>query len=86
MMYSYPKMSKKLLEQINLLEITLGRVEARQKLCRAIGKSDQTLLRWLREGFPEAHDAYSLALACGLNEQDALAVARECVPDVAKAS
>lgn len=79
-------MSKRLLEEISLLEIKLGRVEARQRLCQAIGKSDQTLLRWLRDGFPEAHDAYSLALACGLNEQDALAVARECVPDVAKVS
>lgn len=47
------------------------------QLCIAIEKSENTLNRWLRDGVPTAQDAYKLALACGLKENEALRLARE---------
>lgn len=52
----------------------------RALLCVAIGKSEATLGRWLKAGIPTAHDAYTLAKACGKSEEDALAFAREECP------
>lgn len=47
------------------------------RLCEAVGKSENTLNRWLKDGVPDAHDAFKLALACGIEEKEALRIARE---------
>lgn len=75
-------MSKKLLEQIRLLEMERG-MEGRAALCAAVGKSERTLLRWLKVGVPTAHDAYRLALACRCTPEEARALASECFPEEA---
>jgi len=47
------------------------------QLCVAVGKSENTFNRWLKEGIPTAYDAFKIALACGLEEPEALRLARE---------
>lgn len=50
------------------------------ELCQAIDRSEQTLNRWLKDGVPNAHEAYKLALACGCSEEEALKIAKEECP------
>lgn len=60
-----------------------GRV-GKAQLCDAVGKSELTLDRWRKNGVPDAHDAFKLALACGCEEQEALRLAREeALPELA---
>jgi hypothetical protein len=73
-------MSNRLKERIERMEKELGRVQARTKLCQAIGKSERTLLSWLQKGVPTANDAVTLALASGCTEGEAWDLARECFP------
>lgn len=47
------------------------------QLCKAVKKSEITFDRWMKNGIPDAHDAFKLALACGCEEQEALRLARE---------
>lgn len=54
-------------------------------LALAVDRDAQTIYRWLQnEKVPSAHEAYQLALTCGLSEEEALELAKECFP-VAKA-
>lgn len=53
-------------------------------LCVEMDRTSQTILRWLRVGFPSAHDAYKLAVAAGCTEEEALDLANECFPQEAK--
>ena len=52
----------------------------RTKLMDAIGgKSERTLLRWMKQGVPSPEQAFKLARACGCSEKEALALAeQEC--------
>jgi hypothetical protein len=60
-----------------------GRV-GKAQLCETVGKSERTLDRWLENRIPDAHDAFKLALACGLEEHEALRLAREeALPEAA---
>lgn len=47
------------------------------QLCMAVGKSENTLNRWLRTGFPTPQDAFNLLLAIGMKKHEALRLARE---------
>jgi len=66
-----------------LLQRIHERIEAggpveRARLCGAIGRSERTLLRWLKDGIPTTHDAVTLAKAVGVeSDEEALALARE---------
>jgi hypothetical protein len=53
-------------------------------LCRAIGRSERTLDRWLKNGVPTAHDVYKLAVTCGCSDEEALEISRECFPEAAR--
>lgn len=55
-------------------------------LMRATGRSDRTIRRWVKDGFPTSYDAYTVALACGCKEAEALALALECFPAEARKS
>ena len=54
------------------------------KLSMAAGRSQRTIERWLQKGFPSSHDAYNLALACGVGKGEALEMANECFPEANK--
>jgi hypothetical protein len=75
---------KRLKERVTQFEKEVGRIEARTRLCRAIERSERTLLSWLQNGVPSANEAVSLALACGCNEGEAWDLARDCFPLKAK--
>lgn len=47
------------------------------KLCKAVKKSEITFDRWMRNGIPDAHDAFRLLREIGLKESEALRLARE---------
>lgn len=51
--------------------------KGRERVCKAVGKTRRTLDRWQKDGIPDPHDAYKLALACGCSEKEALRLARE---------
>lgn len=54
------------------------------RLCDAVDKSEKTLGRWIKDGIPDPHDAFKLALACGCEEKKALRMAREeALPETA---
>lgn len=77
-------MTKSIRASVQQYIIKHGRV-GKAQLCEAVNKSERTLDRWLNNGFPSAHDAFKLALACGLKEREALRLAREeSLPEVAK--
>lgn len=44
---------------------------ARTELAAAIGKSEATLGRWIKNGVPTGKHAKALALACGCSAEDA---------------
>jgi hypothetical protein len=46
-------------------------------LAAAAGKHPATIDRWIKNGCPTAHDAYTIALACGRTEQEAQILAKE---------
>lgn len=49
-------------------------------LCRATGRSERTLRRWLKEGLPtSAHIVYRLAVAVGFTEAEAIKLGHECI-------
>jgi hypothetical protein len=75
---------KSILEHINQYVIEHGS-EAKARLCLAVGKSENTLNRWIRDGLiPDSHHAFKLALACGIERKEALRMAREeSLPEVA---
>ena len=47
------------------------------QLCKAVNRHEKALDRWMKQGFPTAHIAFKLALACGIEEHEALRLARE---------
>lgn len=51
--------------------------KGRKHVCKVVGKSRRTLDRWLKDGIPDRHDAFKLALACGCEEKEALRLARD---------
>jgi transcriptional regulator with XRE-family HTH domain len=52
---------------------------AKAVLSQQAEKSPRMIERYMSgAASPSQHTAYKLALACGLNEEDALALAREC--------
>lgn len=70
-------MSKSLALEIQKLIERKGKVAAMTTLCLGVGKSERTVQRWIQLGVPTPNDTYKLALACGLSEQKALALAGE---------
>lgn len=46
-------------------------------LAAAASKHPGTIDRWIKNGCPTAHDAYTIALACGCSEQQARTLANE---------
>lgn len=59
---------------------------AKAQLAVSLKRHQATIERWIRDGVPSAEDAYSLALACGCSEEDALELAKECILEEAKES
>lgn len=76
-------MSKRLQKVLTDYLIKTGN-RGKAQLCKAVKKSPVTVDRWLRDGLPTAHDAYLVALACGCTQGEALALAKDSFPDVAK--
>jgi hypothetical protein len=72
-------MSKRLQEVVDEYLIKNGPA-GKAELCRAVGRSVPTLDRWLKDGPPTAHDAYTLAKGAGCTDEEALALAGECFP------
>lgn len=69
------------MERLQDLFIKGGRPE-RLRLAVAIGRHEQTLDRWLRNGaIPSTPDAYKLAVAAGFTEGEALEIAKEGSPE-----
>jgi hypothetical protein len=66
-------MSKQLKGIVEQFITKHGRV-GKAQLCEAINRDEKTLDRWLKNGIPDRHarSVFKLALACGLNEEDAL--------------
>lgn len=57
----------------------------KRHVCKAIKKSQRTLDRWRKNGIPDPHDAFTVALACGRNRAEALELAKaQAAPEVAK--
>ena len=55
------------------------------RLAHIAGKGERMIDRYrLGHSVPYSETAYKLAMACGLNEEEALALARECSPVRAK--
>jgi hypothetical protein len=48
----------------------------RRHVCKAVRKSPRTLDRWRKDGIPDPHDAYRVALACGCDKDRALELAK----------
>lgn len=70
-------MTQRLKERIETFIIKNGSA-AKLDLAKAAGCSLRTLERWLNgETAPDGHERYSLALACGLTEAEAMTLARE---------
>lgn len=70
-------------EQLKAIE---GESIAKATISKATGKSEATIRRWFKAGFPSLHDAYKTALACGCNKDEALTLARECFMEAKKAA
>lgn len=51
--------------------------KGKKHVCKAVGKSRRTIDRWIKDGIPDRHDAFKLAVACGCEEAEALRLARE---------
>ena len=76
-------MSKRIKDIVEQYITKHGRA-GKARLCGAVEKSENTLNRWMKDGIPTAHDAFNLALACGVEEHEALRIAREeALPDKA---
>ena len=60
--------------------LTKHGVAGKAHLCIAIDRSEVTLWRWRNEGVPSTREAFKLAVACGLNEEEALKLAKEECP------
>jgi hypothetical protein len=57
----------------------------KRHVCKAIKKSPRTLDRWRKDGIPDPHDAFRVALACGKKRPEALELAKAQVAlEVAK--
>lgn len=70
-------MSERLIRIVNDALIRKGMEE----LVAGSGLSKQTIHEIAEAArVPRRRNAFKLALACGLNEADALALARECIP------
>lgn len=70
-------MSKRLLEVIQTFLIKQRKTVAYKALADAVDRDPATVRRWVTEKFiPGENDRYRIALACGLSEQEALALAR----------
>lgn len=76
-------MSKRLEELVQVYLIKNGQGDAMASLASMTGKSEETIRRWIRDGFPNATGRYKLALACGCSEEEALEIAKECLPKAA---
>ena len=74
-------MSKRLLDKVNQLILEKGKNKAMAQLCGTLNKCERTIQRWIKEGPPTAHDALCLARACGTEDGEAQALARECFPE-----
>lgn len=66
-----------------LIKFDGGQVEALDALAGKASVHRDTLRRWIRDGFPNAQGRYKLALACGCSEEEALEIAKECLPKAA---
>lgn len=69
-------MSKRLRETVEQIIVKEGRA-GKARICDALNKSERTLDRWIENGIPTQHDAYTLALAVGFSEEESLRIARE---------
>jgi hypothetical protein len=58
--------------------------EGKEKLAKAVNRSVKTLNRWLKDGVPGSHEAYKLARQCGVGEEEALDLAKECSSEDAR--
>lgn len=70
-------MSGRLKDAVEQYLTKRGSAVGKAELCAAVGKGEATLRRWLKDGVPTSHDAYTLAKACGCTEDEALHLARE---------
>lgn len=64
---------RQLVEQYLMKEGPAGKAV----LSAAAGKHPATIDRWIKNGCPTRHDAYKIALACGLSERLAQILAEE---------
>lgn len=76
------RMSRSLREVVE--EYLTKNDNGRAQLCVAIGRTEATLSRWLKNGVPTTNHAFKLAVACGVEEQEALRIAREEAPVAAR--
>lgn len=71
-------MSNRLCEAMKTLILKEGST-GRAKLGAAVGRGERMIQRYLKgDATPSPDNAYKLARECGLDEADALAIAREC--------
>lgn len=49
-------------------------------LARRMDKSLKTIDRWAKDGVSDPRKSYKLALACGCSEDEALEIAKQCLP------
>lgn len=77
-------MSQRLIEMLNTVVLREG-PRGKARLSLAAGRGEKMIDRYRRgESIPPADIVRSLALACGCGEQEALALARECLPEARK--
>lgn len=68
-------MSRRLIEVMKEFLVKEGQI-GKAKLALAVGRGDRMVDRYLKgQSIPSRNQAYRLALACGCNERDALALA-----------
>jgi hypothetical protein len=77
-------MTQRYRERVEIGLIKFGRQSLAEKVAESTGRKKKTVERWLREGPADSHGAFHVALACGADEAEALALARECFQSEAK--
>lgn len=77
-------MTERIKKVLNTYLTVNGRAEGIRLIAKASDRSASTVGRWLDRGFPDSHSAFLTALACGVEQKEALEMAQECFPDSAK--
>lgn len=68
------------------LMVKNGRVATLNLIAEKTGRTRRTVTRWIEQGVPDGHTAYLVALACGIEDERALAIGHRFSRMATKAS